>query len=191
MPMKFGWFRKFGVRPLAGGILAGGILHICTTLAIPYTSTTAAYRSLKTSLPKNQMMILPPASAENQLLPYMTPEIRIAICRYDISREPVQITANLLDPSWTLALYTPQGDNFYIATGSPNRPLKVSFDLVPPAERFLGIFKTSQSVASDKQQVEVPDKQGVVIIRAPINGTAFAQEVETALRLSNCRPDPQ
>ncbi len=180
-------FRLLSWRAILAGILAGGIIHIIAVLAIPYIASTSAYVQLSPILPLNKLMIAPVANARSTLMPFMTPDVRYALCRYDISRGPVRISASLLDPSWTLALYTPQGDNFHTVTGLNSRQNNVSFDLIPPAPKFLGIFTTSARTASDRVTVNVPQKIGLMVLRAPISGAAFTQEVETTLKLTKCR----
>ena len=181
------WFSILSWHTIIAGILAGGIIHILATLAIPYTASTTAYKQLAPSLPVNKLVVTPVASAKSQTLPFMTPEVRVALCRYNISRGPVRISARLLDPSWTLALYTPQGDNFHTTTGLSSQRNDVTFDLISPAPKFLGIFQTSTRPAQDRVTVTVPQKTGLMVLRAPINGTAFTQEVTDAMKLASCR----
>jgi len=177
----------FNWRAILAGILAGGIIHIVVTLAIPYISTSSAFIQISAAIPGNKLTIAPIASARSQLMPFMTPDVRYALCRYDIARGPVRISARLLDPSWTLALYTPQGDNFHTTSGLATRRNDVSFDLVPPAPKFLGLFPTSVPTTSERVTVNVPQKIGLMVLRAPINGTAFTEEVDKTLKLASCR----
>ena len=185
--MKVRLLRKFlNWRAIAGGILAGGIVHILVTLAIPYYSPKTPFRMLAATLPLNQMTIAPATTSRSQLLPYMTPQVRHAFCRYDIHRGPVRISARLLDPSWTLAFYTPQGDNFHTVTGLATRTNDVTFDLVRPADRFWGLFSFRKAVRTDRPTVETPQKTGLVVLRAPVNGTAFTSQTVKALELARC-----
>lgn len=186
--MKLKWLKILSWRALLAGVLLGAIIHIGTTLAIPYTSNASAFMKLAPQLPTNKLVIVPPASPKRQLLPFMMPNVRYALCRFNIHRSPVRIRAQLLDPSWTLALYSKAGDNFYIAMGLSSRRLDISIDLVRPAAKFLGLFSTSNSLAADQTKVPVPHETGLLVIRAPINGTAFADEVDRALKQASCRP---
>ena len=186
--MKLKWLRTLSWRTLVAGVMAGAIIHICTTLAIPYTNNASAYMKLAPNLPLNQLVIAPPATPRTQLLPFVMPDVRYALCRFSIHRSPVRVRARLLDPSWTLALYTPAGDNFYIAMGLSSRRLDIAFDLVRPAPRFLGIFSTSHNIGTDQTKVPTPDETGLLVIRAPINGAAYSNEVEKALKQARCSP---
>lgn len=183
------WLKLFTLRTLflaVLGFLAGGIIHICYTLAIPYASDASAYKHLAPKLPINQITLADPVAGGEQLLPFVTPGVRYALCHYNIHRGPVKITARLLDPSWTLALYTPFGDNFYVASGLETKRLDIAFELVPPGERFLGLFSTARTVATDRNKIPVPSTSGLLVIRAPIGGAAFAREVDEALKLASC-----
>ena len=181
------WLSKLSWRACLAGILAGGIIHIVVTLAIPFVAKSKAFVQIARLLPENKLKIISHVTARTQILPFMTPDVRYALCRYNIARGPVRISARLLDPSWTLALYTPQGDNFHITTGLASQRNDVSFDLVPPAPKLLGIFPTTVRTVSDRVMVNVPEKTGLMLLRAPVHGTAFAAEVDKTLQLASCK----
>ena len=79
-------------------------------------------------------------------------------------------------------------ENFYYALGLASRDFDVSFNLVPPGQRFLGIFPSKRNAPSDRAQVQVPGKEGLLVLRAPMNGTSYAGEVDAALKRTDCRP---
>ena len=181
------WLKILSLRAIVAGCIAGGILHILIALAIPYVNTTSAFNNVAPVLPENKLLIAPVATSKSALLPFMTPEVRYALCRYNIHKGPVRISARLLKPSWTLALYTPQGDNFHTTTGLASQKNDVTFDLIPPAKKLFGLFSLSTPTASDRVTVQVPGKTGLMVLRAPISGTAFTDEVEKTLQLASCK----
>src|SRR5689334_11715976 len=108
------WLRGVGWRTLAAAVLLAGIIHICATLAVPMLGASTAFAKLRQALPVNQMVILAPPAPGKEALPFLTPDALYAICRYDLSRDSLLITATLAHLGWALSLHTPQGDNFYV-----------------------------------------------------------------------------
>ena len=72
-------------------------------------------------LPANKMVVLPPASAKSQLLPFMSPDMRYAVCRYDAGNGPIAVNATLADKGWSFGLYTLEGDGFYAVPSQTTR----------------------------------------------------------------------
>ena len=94
-------------------MVSGGIIHISATLVVPQLAKASAFQRLSEALPVNSMRVLPPAGAK-QPIPYLGPDVRLAVCRFDIGDGPVAVTMALPNKGWTLGLYTGDGDNFYV-----------------------------------------------------------------------------
>ena len=186
MPLMPAWTRKLSWQVVAVSAVMAGIIHIASTLIVPKLATPSAYHRLSAALPVNSMRVLPPATATTQVLPFVGPDVRLAVCRYDVSEGPVQISAVLPESGWTLGLYTPDGDNFYAITAQELRRTDVRFTLAPPAERFLGLFNWGRTADTTTTQITVPQTTGVVVLRAPLRGRAYQYETESMLALAQC-----
>ena len=81
----------------AVGVVLGVILHISYVLAAPHLSGGTAWRQLGSQLPVNQMKVLAPIRPGAQPLPFMAPDVRYAMCRYDLGAGALQIRTRLLD----------------------------------------------------------------------------------------------
>ena len=73
--------------------VAAGILHICATLASPYLTAASAYSRLAPGLPVNRMQILSVAAPGAEPVPFMSPDARYAMCRFDATGGPVSVAA--------------------------------------------------------------------------------------------------
>ena len=187
MPLIPGWLRGLSWYTAIVALVTGGLIHLTATLVVPQFAKASAFQRLSQSLPVNRMRILPPADAASQPLPYLGPDVRLAICRYDVSDGPVALTVALPDKGWTLGLYTEWGDNYYVLPAQESRSADVTLTLVAPGERSFSLLtlggRTAQTSLS---QVEVPETSGFAVIRAPMRGRAFAAEIETALKRAGC-----
>ena len=151
-------------------------------------ATSSAWHRVGASLPPNRMIVLPPATSDKQVLPFIGPDVRLAVCRYDVTNGPVNISATLPDKGWTLGLYTPAGDNFYAIPAQDFRRSEVRFVLSPPAERFLGLFDWGRQPDTIAGNIAVPTAQGLVMLRAPMRGRAYTSEIEAVLARAQCAP---
>jgi uncharacterized membrane protein len=167
-------------------LVLAGLIHIAAVLALPALAPKNAWARLVPLGVPNAMIMLPAASPGNQAMPMMGPDIRYAICRFDLKPGPVRLRAGVPNDLWLIALYTPEGENFYTVQGAD----------MPHAQIDLIIAKEEQEVAEggvdapesaeDVVVVRSPVEQGVAVVRAPLSGDSRAASVEAALRASYC-----
>lgn len=188
MPQLPKWLTEVGWRTIIGAGLLGGIIHILTTLAVPFLGAGTAFARLRDTLPVNRMVFLPPPVPGKQPLPFLTPDALYAMCRYDVSVDSLVVTAAMVHAGWTLSMHTPQGDNFYVMPAQESRRGDISLTVVPSAERLGEFATTPRRVSAQETQVASPSWEGLVVVRAPLKGLAWRAEAETALRRATCTP---
>jgi uncharacterized membrane protein len=181
------WTREIGWRTVAGAVLLGGILHIAATLAVPQLSQGNAFQRLREVLPTNRMIVLPAPAPSKQFLPFMTPDALYAICRYDITKDPVTVVAALAEPGWALSLHTPQGDNFYVMPAQQAPRSDVSLVVVPGGDRVSEVPVARRTGPLDTH-IASPADEGLIVVRAPLKGLAWRAETEAVLRRASCTP---
>jgi uncharacterized membrane protein len=190
MPMK--WKRPsnriVSWQVVFAAVVAGGIVHIATTLSVPFAATASAYKRVAT-LPANKMVVLPPATPTQQPLPFLSPEARFAICRFDLSDGPIAISVTLPERGWLLTVHSAVGDVFYAAPGQDVRSMDVGIRLVPAAERLLGLLPGGRSMDGDGTSISSPTRHGLVLVRAPVSGEAFGERIEKVLARASCTLD--
>jgi uncharacterized membrane protein len=183
--------KRINWRLVAAAFFAVAILHIVATLSTPSLTPQTGYERLATELPVNAMQILPPVTPEAQPLPFMGTDARYAVCRFDTADGAVTLSATLPGPGWILALYSPEGDNFFSSVAQPGRRRDVSLLLVPFDERFRGEAGDSTPAAAAAIQnqdptLTVPAREGIAIIRAPEQGEAYRQRNLAELKRARC-----
>jgi uncharacterized membrane protein len=181
------WLRPVGWRTLAGALLTGGIVHIGATLAVPVLGTATAFAKLRQDLPLNRMVVLAPSSPGKEALPFLMPDTLYAICRYDLSRDSLRVTAVLAHMGWALSLHTAQGDNFYAMPAQPLQHQQVTLTLVPGGDRVEFVPHQPRRTAADAN-VAAPATEGLIIVRAPLKGRAWRKQTEAVLRRASCTP---
>ncbi|MEQ1650594.1 MAG: DUF1254 domain-containing protein [Hyphomicrobiaceae bacterium] len=177
----------FGINALLTAVVTGGLIHIGTTFAIPMLGHGSAFRHLR-SLPLNAMIVMPQQIPGSQILPFLAPDMLYAFCRYDVRAAPLVVQARLPENGWSLALYTPQGDNFYAAPGQPQGAVEVSFVLAPATDRVINLLPNARRPDLKMNQVTAPQSEGLLVIRAPIKGLSYLEPLKAELKRATCTP---
>ncbi|MGE0626323.1 MAG: hypothetical protein AB7O43_00760 [Hyphomicrobiaceae bacterium] len=163
-----------------------GIVHLATALVMPYIYGTTGYARLVRNLPAHTFVILPQARPRAQVIPFQTPDARMAICRFDVGSGPVHIRALLPEAGWTLTLYTPQGEGYYSYPSSGDRRHPVDIMVMPPGNQFLGPVSYPKDQTSAVSNVVAPTRRGIAVIQAPINARTLARQTELDLAQAAC-----
>lgn len=186
-----GWLDRGLARTLIGGLVAAGIVHILVTFATPELLRPHAFDRIVEQLPVNTLVVLGPPRPQAQLVPYQEPDMHFAVCSYDVSGGPVQARIVLPASGWTLALYSPGGENFYVMPGRDQRSTTINAVLVAGGdETALGPVDQRRGPAAPTY-VQVPAPTGLMVIRAPVRGESYRAEVEAVLSRATCGSSPR
>lgn len=171
---------------LLAAVIMAGIIHIGAVLGLPMMENARSVKRLDTLLPLHDMVVLPPVTEEAQALPYMSPEIAYAFCRYDLSAGPVEIRTALPDSAWSIALIDTLGANFFSISGADLQRREVELILAPTEESELGVLPLPKESSASSITVSVAKPRGIAAILAPALGTGYAEETAKALAAASC-----
>ena len=195
--MRRGWPHLKTLYWAVVGLVLGVIVHITYVLAAPHVTGGTAWRQLSPQLPINAMKVLAPVRPGAQPLPFLAPDVRYAICRYDLAAGALQIRAPMLDPTWSVLLFTAQGENYSSFTSAdvqkPELEMVVTATteqtLLEAAQAFLTrTHKETRGPRDPGIVITAPSREGLAVIRAPVMGIAFQKEVDAALAGATCGP---
>ena len=195
--MRHSWLSVRTVYWGVVGAVLGAILHVTYVLAAPHLATGTAWRQLSPQLPLNAMKMLPAVKPGAQPLPFLAPDVRYAMCRFDLGAGSLEIKSRLLDPTWSISLFTANGENFSTFTTLDLMKPEIELVVVPNAERTLlqsmqtFLTRTERETRGQRDPgivITAPAREGLAVIRAPIMGVAFQKEVEAALAAATCAP---
>jgi uncharacterized membrane protein len=176
-------------RLILSALFAVVALHICATLAAPAMTLSTPYSRLVAGLPTNTMRILPTITPDTQPFPFLAPDVRIAVCKFDTSKQTVQLNTSLLSLGWTLSLYNMDGESFYTAVGEPGRRVNIALILVPEQEQFQGLTPEARGERSElRPELRVPASKGLAVLRAADAGFAYKARTESELKRAFCGP---
>ena len=172
-------------------IVLAGLIHLIAVFALPYVAPKNAWARLAPLSPINSMVLLPPAGKGEQPMPFMAPDTRYAVCRFDLHQGAVRVRAGVPNDLWLIALYTPRGDNFYTVAGADMRQQRIDLVLAREDQTVAEAGVDAPEGADEVVVVQSPVEEGIVLIRAPLIGPSRAPEIEQALRASFCGPHKQ
>lgn len=174
------------ILSVLGTAFLAAFIHILVVLAMPYLAPKNAWARVNALTEANTMIVLPAASPAHQSLPLMAPDVRYAVCRFNLDAGPVRLSTQILDGLWLITFYTPSGENFYAISG---RELKRShIEIIVSRENELGV-KAGASLLDEIEDlivVDSPVREGIAVIRAPLLGPSYAAQTEAALNRGTC-----
>jgi uncharacterized membrane protein len=183
-------FRRPRWLAVATALVLGAIIHIAVTLSVPVVSKTTAYHRIAATMPVNEMRVLPKAGPGEQILPFMAPDVRVAVCRFDIGNGPVVVSAVLPERGWTMTIYSRHGDMIHAVAAQEDRSTDLGFRLVAaPEPSLLAMLFGGRPTATDTSQVNSTHKEGLVVLRAPVRSASFSASVEAVLGAARCEPE--
>lgn len=169
-------------------VVLAGLIHIAAVLTLPMLAPRDAHARLAALGPANKMIQLPLPAPGRQVMPLMAPDVRYAICRYDLSKGPVRLKARIADGNWLIAFYTPLGENYYTVVGGDlNRP---DVDLIVATEdqSIAEVGVESTEAFDNVVVVSSPVVEGIALVRAPLTGQSRRADAERALKTTYCGP---
>ena len=169
------------------GLLLGAIIHLTTILALPYLAEHKAWDRIGDSYQLNTMTVLPTITPDAQPLPFMAPDIRYAICKYNVKDRPLIVRASLLNEMWSIAIFNRQGENIYTVSGDNLRSRNVDIKISLAANDILKLGFRANAPIEQGIPVKVDDAEGLVMVRAPLISVAYVEQANTHLRTARCK----
>lgn len=166
-----------------------GIIHIATVFALPAFAPQNAATQLLSLTEANKMLVLPPATPEQQSLPLMAPDIRYAVCRFDVRDGPVRLSTEIEEDLWVVAFYTLSGANFYTITGNDLKRNKIDFIIAKKEEAEIEVGASVLDEIEDVVVISSPEPRGIAVVRAPLPGPSHKDRTESALQRATCSRD--
>jgi len=171
------------------GLLLGGIVHLSTILVLPRTATQDAYARLSAITPVNAVAPIPTPTPTAAVLPFMDPAFAVAVCRYDLSENPLKLTAPVSQAYTSVSFYTRYGVAYYAITDRAAGRRQIELELMTAAQRAR-LPEDEEVTAADRLIVESPTVTGLVVLRALSPEPGAMPLARGVLAAAQCRPNP-
>ena len=171
---------------IALAVVLAGLIHVVAVLTLPVLAPRDVHARLAALGPVNTIIQLPTVNPGQQVMPNMAPDIRYAVCLFDLSDGPVRLRARIPNELWLIAFYTPLGENFYTVIGADMNRADVDLIVTEKDQPVPDVGVDSTETFDNVVVVSSPVTKGVALIRAPLAGPSRSAEAERALKATYC-----
>ena len=142
-------------------LMLAAAVHIVSIVILPLIAPADAFARIAAFAPVASVRVLPRASTPGDPLPARDPSLATAICRYDLGRGPLRVSAAVVSSSFmALAMHSRTGLAFYGLNDRAGNDGKLDLVLMTPAQ-------LDRAVASDLEDVPVHD---VRVVASEVEG---------------------
>ncbi len=168
-------------------LLVAGVVHIASLLIVPRVAPDDAFARLAAATPEGSVSVLPPGGSPGAALPDRDPSLAAAVCRYDLDRGPLRVSAALGDEAFVaLTLHARSGVAFYGLNDRAGNEGRLELVVMTARQFDDAQAKDTPDVPLRDVRVVAPQRQGFVLfdVIPRIGGDA---EARRALASMSCR----
>lgn len=176
--------RSFAIA-LLGGIMLGGIIHIAIIFFTPVFAADDGWARISAVTSESEFRLLPTPTAEEARFPDLDPQLAHAACRFDLSEQPVRITANLSADFWSVAVFDRRGRNVFSINDRSTEGRSLDLIVITPVQMAM----VRQEPPDDLDQAIVVERriaEGFVLARALVADPTTRADIENALTSATC-----
>jgi uncharacterized membrane protein len=146
--------KKWLLWTALGTLVIAIIMHVVTLIAVPIVIMNGAM----SKYPANQLMKGTKTNSESRNVVRPSPDLVYSIVSYDISKEPVRLTAKVPTGTyWSASCFQQNTDNFFVVN---DRQVKSN-----PVEILLVRQGMQVPDAGNAQVVVSPTNKGILLVR--------------------------
>jgi len=163
------------------------VVHLGFVLFQPLADTKRRIGDFEAFGPVNQIFQIPNITPKSTTLAHASPDISYAFCRFDLTNQPIIITAKIPDSYWSISMYSEKSDNFYVINNvqaGQSELLLLLAKVDPDADPSGEILDIPENTIL----ISAPSSSGLVVLRAAIPDKSSAEAVRHFLKQSRCEP---
>jgi uncharacterized membrane protein len=175
---------------LVSGVVLGLLVHLVIVLAIPRVAERDGWSRAMALAAEEGVTLIPAARPGNEALPLLDPALAHAVCRIDLARGPVLISAPLPREFWSISLHSHEHGAYYAVT--QDAASAGVFDVEIRNAVQMRRFRMEETEPDPETlYLEAPADINLVVFRALSGGRSGRAEVEAHLADITCGPAPQ
>jgi uncharacterized membrane protein len=163
---------------IAATVLLSGLVHLGAVVGVPRGIMLVVKRA--TAAFPSRIIHSDVVTASSRLIVRPSPDLLYSLCRFDVSRRPLEVTAAVPDTYFSIAAYASNTDNFYVINDREIDARRVTLVLVREG--------TPYAPRAGERVVPSPTDEGVVLFRTLITDRARLDRLRALQRQADCRP---
>ncbi len=169
---------------LLSGIAGAVLLHIIVILSIPAYADRDAWTRIQALGSSELFHVLPDNQPEGLTL--ANPFLRTAVCRFDISEQPVRVTASDTAYYWSLAIFDPGTNEVYSMNDRTATDRRLDIAVVTPLQ-MIAYRKSLPESLADSVLIEFPGTTGYLVLRTVVPDASWEPTVREFLANAACQ----
>jgi len=121
-----------------------------------------------------------------ELFPTEDPAVFHAICPFDISNGPIQISIAPFEHYWSLGIYSQKGDNYYSINDRQSVDSKLNIIIQEPGREEDADTKLAKLVR-DRTVLDAPTPKGIAVLRFQIYNRESRDAIITQVKSFTCK----
>jgi uncharacterized membrane protein len=173
-----------------GALLLAGLVHVLAVLLLPALAQDAAAARLARGANLHQMEVVPAGSGLSQDMPFADPFIMSAVCRFDVSEEPLRLRIATGDHFMSMLVITETGRINLGLTDKAASRRQLDVLLATPAQIRQLEAQDPEDEPVQELRVPLPAPRGLVVLKALRPLASDGESVRAVLARANCRTQP-
>ncbi|RYB04936.1 DUF1254 domain-containing protein [Lichenibacterium ramalinae] len=172
-------------------VMVAGVVHIASLLLLPRVAPEDAYARLAVFAAGDGLRVLPRAGLPGDPLPGRDPSVATAVCRYDLDRGPLRVSAAVDGRGFVaLSLHSRSGIAFYGLDDRAENDGRLDFVLLTASQREAAQARDTAEGQTREVRVVAPEARGFILfdILPRLGSYAEAERGLASMRCSVERP---
>jgi uncharacterized membrane protein len=161
--------------------LVAAVTNVIVVMAMPYGIMDETMNERFGSLPRNTVFHGQLKTAEDRSVVRPSPDLLYSIILYDVSQNPIRITARVPESYWSVSFFASNSDNFFVIN---NKQAESN-----PVEQLLVGKNRPQSNPGNARVIVAPSERGIVVFRLFITDVQGLPELVKIQKQAFCRQD--
>jgi uncharacterized membrane protein len=172
---------KSWIKWIVATVILAVIIHLIVVKMYPNIIMGAVTGKLeKVYQSTNKLMHSPPTTDKSRSVVRPSPDLLYSVCVYDVSKNPIKITAKVPNTYWSISFYESNTDNFFVKNYRQVTSRDVAFILVSKGK--------SVPDAGGAEVIEAPTDKGFFIIRMLVKDESRINELIEVQKQATCNP---
>lgn len=163
----------------AAVLMIAGAVHIVSIVLLPLIAPADAFARIAAYAPLASARVLPRASMPGDPLPGRDPSLATAICRYDLERGPLRVSAAIGSARYTaLAIHSRTGLAFYGLNDRAGNDGRLELVLMTSAQLERAVAADVEDAPVRDVRVVAPENEGFITldVLSRIGGYAASEQ---------------
>jgi uncharacterized membrane protein len=152
------------ITTIIATIIVAIIVNLIIVLRMPYNIMKITLKQ-RMNYPSNQWVFATPSTHRHRAVVRPSPDLLYSICCYDVSRQPVHLTAVVPDNYWSISGYAMNTDNFFVINDTQVKSNPIEVILTRKGTTY-------RDTTGEAHVITAPSDKGIVLIRTVITGKA-------------------